>query len=132
MTKQSVSTGTIWEERYSYCRAVRVGERILVAGTTATGPDGRVVGEGDAARQASYIIDKIARAIGELGADLSEVVRTRTYVSDIKHWEAVAQVHGERFRGINPVNTLVEARLVGEEYLVEMEAEAIVGAGGAF
>lgn len=132
MGKQRVSTGTIWEERYSYCRAVRVGQRILVAGTTATGPDGRVVGEGDAAKQARYIIDKIERAIGELGGSLSDVVRTRTYVSDIEHWEAVAEVHGERFRGINPVNTLVEARLVGEEYVVEMEAEAIVGAGGAF
>lgn len=131
MAKQSVSTGTIWEERYSYCRAVRVGERILVAGTTATGADGRVVGEGDAARQAGYIIDKIARAIGELGGNLSDVVRTRAFVSDIGHWQAVAEVHGERFEGINPVNTLVEARLVGEEYLVEIEAEAIIGAGDA-
>lgn len=132
MAKQSVSTGTIWEERYSYCRAVRVGERILVAGTTATGPDGHVVGEGDAARQADYIIDKIARAIGELGGNLSDVVRTRTFVSDIGHWQAVAEVHGDRFKGINPVNTLVEARLVGEEYMVEIEAEAIIGAGDAF
>ncbi|MFW6069295.1 MAG: Rid family hydrolase, partial [Chloroflexota bacterium] len=62
---------------------------------------------------------------------LTDIVRTRTYVSDIAHWEAVAEVHGERFEGINPVNTLVEARLVGEEYLVEIEAEAIVGAGDA-
>lgn len=131
MEKQSVSTGTIWEKRYSYCRAVRVGERILVAGTTATGPDGRVVGEADAAAQARYIFDKIERAIGELGGELSDIVRTRTFVSDIAHWQAVAEVHGERFEGINPVNTLVEAKLVGEEYLVEIEAEAIVGAGDA-
>ncbi len=131
MVKQSVSTGTIWEKHFSYCRAVRIGERILIAGTTATAPDGRVVGEGDAAAQARYILDKIEGAIGELGGDLTDIVRTRIYVSDIAHWEAVAQVHGERFQGVNPVNTLVEAKLVGEEYLVEIEAEAIVGAGDA-
>lgn len=131
MERQSVSTGTIWEERYSYCRAVRVGERILVSGTTATGPDGRVVGEDDAAKQAQYVIDKIEGAVADLGGRLADVVRTRTYVSDIAHWEAVAAVHGERFDGIYPVNTLVEARLVGQEYLVEIEAEAIIGAGDA-
>ena len=131
MEKRSVSTGTIWEQRYSYSRAVRYGERILISGTTATGPDGRVVGQGDPARQAHYIIDKIEQAIGELGGRLEDVVRTRIYVSDIGHWEAVAAVHGERFTGIRPVNTLVEARLVGEEYLVEIEAEAMVGAGDA-
>lgn len=131
MERQSVSTGTIWEERYSYCRALRIGERILVAGTTATGPDGRVVGKDDAAKQAQYVFDKIESALAELGGRLADVVRTRTYVSDIAHWEAVAEVHGERFDGIFPVNTLVEARLVGQEYLVEIEAEAIVGAGDA-
>jgi len=131
MERQSVSTGTIWEQRYSYCRAVRVGERILVSGTTATGPEGEVVGRGDAARQAEYIVDKIEQAIGELGGRLADVVRTRLYVSDMGHWEAVAAVHGQRFQGINPANTLVEARLAGQEYLVEIEAEAIIGAGHA-
>jgi enamine deaminase RidA (YjgF/YER057c/UK114 family) len=128
---QSVSTGTIWEQRYSYCRAVRYSERVLVSGTTATGPDGHVVGRGDPAAQARYIIDKIERAIGELGGRLADVVRTRIYVSDIDHWEAVASVHGERFKDIYPANTLVEARLVGDLYLVEIEAEAIIGAGDA-
>ncbi len=131
MEKQSVSTGTIWEDRFSYCRAVRYGERILVSGTTATDATGQVVGPGDPSRQANAIIDKIEGAIGELGGRLADVVRTRMYVSDLAHWEAVAIVHGERFAGINPANTLVEAGLVGEEYLVEMEAEAIIGAGHA-
>lgn len=130
MKRQSVSTGTIWEQRYSYSRAVRYGQRIVVSGTTATDPDGQVVGQGDAARQADYIIDKIERAIVDLGGRLADVMRTRIYVSDIAHWEAVAAVHGRRFKTINPANTLVEARLVGEEYLVEIEAEVMVGAGG--
>lgn len=131
MERQSVSTGTIWEQKYGYCRAVRYGPRILVSGTTATDPQGHVVGQGDPARQAAYVIDKIERAIGDLGGRLADVVRTRTYVSDIDHWQAVAAVHGQRFGGICPTNTLVEARLVGDEYLVEIEAEAIVGAGHA-
>ena len=131
MERQSVSTGTIWEQRYSYCRAVRYGERILVAGTTATDPDGQLVGQGDAAVQAHYIIDKIEKAIGELGGRLADIVRTRMYVSDMNYWEDVASVHGERFEGIYPVSTLVEARLINNIYLVEIEVEAIVGAGDA-
>jgi len=111
-----------------YSRAVRVGDRILVSGTTATGPDG-LVGAGDPAAQAHYAIAKIEAAIRQLGGRLEDVVRTRVYVSDVAHWEAVARVHGERFGSIRPANTLIEARLVGPEYLVEIEAEAIVGAG---
>ncbi len=83
----------------------------------------------DPAAQARYALDKIEAAIRQLGGRLEDVVRTRVYVSDIAHWEVVARVHGERFRHIRPVNTLIEARLVGPEYLVEIEAEAIVGAG---
>jgi enamine deaminase RidA (YjgF/YER057c/UK114 family) len=131
MERQSVSTGTIWEQRYSYCRAVRVGERILVSGTTAADPDGNVVGQGDPAAQARYIFDKIEKAIGALGGRLAHVVRVRIYVGDIEHWEAVAAVHGERFKGICPANTLVQARLIDDVFLVEIEAEAIVGAGDA-
>ncbi len=129
MKKQSISTGTIWEQKYSYCRAIRVGDRILVAGTTATDSEGNVVGEGDAEAQTMFIIDKIEGAITELGGQLADVVRTRLYVADLAHWEGAGEAHGKRFAGINPVNTLVEARLVGEGYLVEMEAEAIIGAG---
>ena len=127
-TRQSVSSGTTWEALAGYSRAVRVGDRILVSGTTATGPDGLVGGD-DPAAQARYALDKIEAAIRQLGGRLEDVVRTRVYVSKIEHWEAVARVHGERFGPIRPVNTLVEARLVGPEYLVEIEAEAIVGAG---
>jgi enamine deaminase RidA (YjgF/YER057c/UK114 family) len=124
--RQSVSSGTHWEEMAGYSRAVRVGNTIHVSGTTATGPGGELIGGSDAAAQARYALDKIERAIQQLGGQLSDVVRTRVYVSDIAHWEAVARVHGERFGQIRPANTLVEARLVGPEYLVEIEAEAIL------
>ena len=129
MAKQSVSSGTVWEELAGYSRAVRIGDRILVSGTTATGPDGLVGGD-DPAAQARYALEKIEKAIQQLGGRLADVVRTRVYVSDVAHWEAVARVHGERFGQIRPVNTLVEAKLVGPQYLVEIEAEAVIGAGG--
>jgi len=127
--KQTFSSGTTWEEIAGYSRAVRIGDRILVSGTTATGPDG-LVGGADPAAQARYALDKIEHAIKQLGGRLEDVVRTRVYVSDVAHWEPVARVHGERFGKIRPVNTLVEAKLVGAGYLVEIEAEAVIGAGG--
>src|SRR3954469_19523721 len=99
--RASISTGTHWEALAGYAGAVRVGERILVSGTTATGPDG-VVGAGDPAAQARYIIDKIEAAINQLGGTLRDVVRTRVYVRNIADWEAVARVHGERFSAIRP------------------------------
>ncbi len=128
LNRTAVSSGTKWEKLAGYARAVRVGDRILVSGTTATDPDGNLVGA-DAAAQARYALDKIERAINQLGGRIQDVVRTRVYVRNIADWEAVARVHGERFGAILPVNTLVEAHLVGEQYLVEIEAEAIVGAG---
>jgi enamine deaminase RidA (YjgF/YER057c/UK114 family) len=130
LKRTSVGTGTHWEALAGYARAVRAGDRILVSGTTATGPDG-VVGAGDPAAQARCILDKIEAAIEQLGGSLRDVVRTRVYVRDIADWEAVARVHGERFRAIRPANTLVQAALVGQEYLVEIEAEALIGAGDA-
>ncbi len=129
--KERVSSGTHWEALGGYSRAVRYGDRILVSGTTATGPDG-LVGPGDAAAQANYAIDKIAAVLEQLGGRLDDVVRTRIYLRNIADWEAVARVHGVRFGEIRPVNTLVEAHLVGEEYLVEIEAEAVIGASNAF
>jgi len=129
--RSSVDSGTTWEALAGYARAVRVGDRILVSGTTATGPAGEVVGAGDPAAQARFILDNIEAAIGQLGGRLADVVRTRVYVRRPEDWEAVARVHGERFRGIRPANTLVQAGLVGEAYLVEIEAEAVVGAGDA-
>lgn len=119
-------SGTLWEEMAGYCRAVRIGERILISGTTATHGE-RLVGGSDPAAQTHFVIDKIEGALRSLGGRLEDVVRTRIFVADAADWEAVARVHGERFSHVRPVNTLVEARLVGEEYLVEIEAEAIVG-----
>lgn len=128
--RQWVGTGTPWEALAGYARAVRVGDRVLVSGTTAAGPDG-VVGGADAAAQTRFILDRIETALHQLGASLRDVVRTRVYVRDIADWEAVARVHGERFAEIRPANTLVQAHLVGEAYLVEIEAEAVIGSGHA-
>jgi len=130
MQRQSVASGTVWEGLAGYSRAIRIGERILVSGTTATGPEG-LVGGSDPAAQARFILDKIEAALIHLGSSLRDVVRTRVYVRDVTDWEAVARVHGERFGEIRPANTLVQAQLVGEEYLVEIEAEAVLGAGDA-
>ncbi len=130
MRRDSVGSGTLWEALAGYARAVRVGDRILVSGTTATGPDGLVGGDNPVA-QARFILDKIEATIRQLGGTLEDVVRTRVYVRNIADWEAVARVHGERFGAIRPANTLVEARLVGDEYLVEIEAEAVIRAGDA-
>ena len=130
--RSRVFSGTPWEEMAGYCRAVRSGDRILVSGTTATHGD-RAIGGTDAAAQAHFAIDKIEGALQSLGGQLQDVVRTRVYVQNRGDWEAVARVHGERFGDILPANTLVEATLIGDEYLVEIEAEAIVsdrGEGG--
>jgi enamine deaminase RidA (YjgF/YER057c/UK114 family) len=124
--RQNYSSGTSWEALAGYSRAVRVGDRILVSGTTATDENGQLVGGDDPAAQTRYAIQKIERAIRALGGELSDVVRTRVYVSNADNWEPVARTHGVFFRDIRPVNTLVEARLVGPQYLVEVEAEAVV------
>ena len=123
--RRRVLSGTRWESLYGYCRAIREGQRILVSGTTASHGD-RLIGGTDAVAQAHFAIDKIEGAIQSLGGQLEDVVRTRVYVADLDHWEAVAGVHGERFGAIQPANTLVQARLVGDDYLVEIEAEAVV------
>jgi aryl-alcohol dehydrogenase-like predicted oxidoreductase/enamine deaminase RidA (YjgF/YER057c/UK114 family) len=120
-----VSTGTVWEERAGYCRAVRQGNRIWVSGTTATHRE-RTIGGSDPASQTHFIIDKIEGALQALGAGLEDVVRTRVYVLDEAHAEAVARVHGQRFGAVRPANTLIRAGLVGADYLVEIEAEAVV------
>lgn len=124
--RAQVFSGTVWEEFAGYCRAVRDGNRVHVSGTTAT-HGARMIGGTDPAAQTHFVIDKIEAAIESLGGSLKDVVRTRVFVNDLKDWEPVARAHGDRFNGINPANTLVEARLVGEGYLVEIEAEAVVG-----
>jgi aryl-alcohol dehydrogenase-like predicted oxidoreductase/enamine deaminase RidA (YjgF/YER057c/UK114 family) len=118
-------TGTVWETVAGFARAVRHGQHIVVSGTTATLGD-RVIGGQDAAAQTHFAIDKIEGALQSLGAALTDVVRTRIFVRHVRDWEAVARAHGERFGRIQPANTLVGAELIGDEYLVEVEAEAIV------
>ena len=118
-----VSTGTPWEEMAGYSRAVRKGGRIHVAGTTAS-HGGRVIGGRDPAAQTHFIIDRIEGALQSLGAELADVVRTRVYVREGVDWEPVARVHGARFARIRPANTLVHANTIGEDLLVEIEAEA--------
>jgi enamine deaminase RidA (YjgF/YER057c/UK114 family) len=130
LAKQTYDSGTTWEALAGYSRAVRIGDRILVSGTTATGPEGLVGGD-DPAAQARYALDKIEAAIVHLGGTVRDVVMTRVYVRHMAHWDAIARVHGERFTDIRPANVMVQAQLVGDEYLVEIEAEAVVGAGDA-
>jgi len=119
-------TGTVWETAAGFARAVRHGRHIAVSGTTATLGD-RAIGGLDAASQTHFAIDKIEGALQSLGATLTDVVRTRVYVRHVADWEAVARAHGARFGRIQPANTLVGAQLIGDEYLVEIEADAIVG-----
>lgn len=123
--RKRVLSGTVWEDFAGFSRAVRQGNSILVSGTTATHGH-KVIGGTDPAAHTHFIIDKIEGALQSLGARLEDVVRTRVFVRNINDWEAVARAHGERFAHIQPANTLVGAQLVGDEYLVEMEAEAII------
>ena len=118
-------SGTPWEPIAGYARAVRRGNRICVSGTTAT-HGYRAIGGADPAAQAHFAIDKIEGALESLGGRLADVIRTRIYVKHGGDWEAVARAHGERFGEIRPANTLVEARLIGDDYLVEIEADAEV------
>jgi aryl-alcohol dehydrogenase-like predicted oxidoreductase/enamine deaminase RidA (YjgF/YER057c/UK114 family) len=118
-------SGTPWEEMAGFARALRQGNRILVSGTTAT-HENKLIGGTDPAAQTHFIIDKLEASLKSLGGKLEDVVRTRVFVKNMSDWEAVARAHGARFGHIMPANTLVQAQLVGEEYLVEIEAEAIV------
>jgi len=120
-----VLSGTKWEEIAGFCRAVRVDNRIVISGTTATHLD-KVIGGQDAGAQAHFVMDKLEAALQSLGGKLEDVIRTRVYVRNMADWEAVARAHGNRFADILPANTLVQAQLVGDDYLVEIEAEALV------
>ena len=122
---QRYSTGTPWEAVGGYSRAIRIGDRVYVSGTTASGQAG-AMGLAGAGEQTRAALEIIRSAIEALGGSLSDVVRTRFYVKDISHWESVARIHGEFFADIRPACTLVEARLVDDSLLVEIEAEAVV------
>ena len=127
--RQNISSGSIWEKRGGYSRAVRIGDVITVSGTTASNEEGRVQGA-DAYEQSLYIFRKIERALQQAGASLEDVVRTRVYVTDVALWEGPARAHKEIFGAILPANTLIGGiQLTGSDYLVEIEADAIIGAG---
>lgn len=124
--RMRVSSGSIWEPLAGYSRAVRVGERILVSGTTATHGSDRCVAPGDPGAQATYILDKIAASIAALGGSMADVVRTRIYLKDAAQWEPVSRAHGRFFSEVLPANTLIQAGALIGDYEVEIEAEAVV------
>ncbi|WP_028778658.1 RidA family protein [Shimazuella kribbensis] len=126
MNRQKVFTGSPWEALVGYCRAIRIGNRIEVAGTTAM-KDGKVVGVGNAYEQTRFILVTIEGALKELGSSMSDVVRTRMFVTDISQWEEIGKAHGEFFKDIQPVASMIEIKgLIDPDLLVEIEVEAIV------
>lgn len=127
MQRRTSSTGTPWEKTVGYSRAVRVGPHVFVSGTTASNLDGSTVAIGDAYAQAVFIFRRIEAALADVGAKLSDVVRTRMFVTDISRWEEIGRAHGEFFAGINPAATMVEVnRLINSDHLVEIEVDALV------